>query len=59
MELRRRAEEGREQFKRVRRGWCLGDKAFRKELLGQTQEQMKEHHFGEEWVETEQEEAKE
>jgi len=35
----------------------LGDKAFRKELLGQMKEQMKEHHFGEERAETEQEEA--
>ena len=35
----------------------MGDKAFRKELLGQMKEQMKEHHFGEERMETEQEEA--
>jgi len=59
MELRRRAEDGSGQFKGVRRGWCLGDKAFRKELLGQMKEQMKEHHFGEERAETEQEEAEE
>ncbi len=57
MELRRRAEDGCGQFKGVRRGWCLGDKAFRQELLGQMKEQMREHHFGEERAETEQEEA--
>ena len=35
----------------------MGDKAFRKELLGQMKEQMREHHFGEERLETEQEQA--
>jgi REP element-mobilizing transposase RayT len=57
MELRRRAENGPGQFKEVRRGWCLGDKAFRKELLAQMKEQMREHHSGEERAETEQEQA--
>ena len=57
MELRRRAQDEPGQFKRVRRGWCLGDKAFRKELLGQMKAQMKEHDFGEERAETEQEQA--
>ena len=36
------------QFKLLRRGWCLGEKAFRKELLAQMKEQMGEHHYGEE-----------
>jgi len=58
MELRR-WEDQPEQWKRVRRGWCLGDKAFRKELLAQMKEQMGEHHYGEERVETEQERAEE
>ncbi len=57
MELRRQAEAGPGQFRAVRRGWCLGDKAFRKELLAQMKEQMGEHHYGEERVETEQERA--
>lgn len=57
MELRRQAEDAPGQFKAVRRGWCLGDKAFRKELLAQMKEQMGEHHFGEERMETEQERA--
>jgi REP element-mobilizing transposase RayT len=59
MELRRQTEDGSGQFKAVRRGWCLGDKAFRKELLAQMKEQMGEHHYGEERVETEQERAEE
>ena len=36
MELRRAAEDG-EEFKPLRRGWCVGGEAFRKELLGQMQ----------------------
>ena len=57
MELRRQTEDGPGQFKTVRRGWCLGDKAFRQELLAQMKEQMGEHHYGEERAETEQEQA--
>ena len=57
MELRRQTEDGPGQFKTVRRGWCLGDKAFRKELLAQMKEQMGEHHYGEDRAETEQEQA--
>jgi putative transposase len=47
MERIRRAEEAPGQFKAVRRGWCLGDKEFRKELLAQMKEQVREHHYGE------------
>ena len=57
MELRRQAGDGPGAFKTVRRGWCLGDKAFRKGLLAQMKEQMGEHHYGEERAETEQERA--
>jgi REP element-mobilizing transposase RayT len=57
MEMRRQTEDGPRQFKAVRRGWCLGDMAFRKELLAQMKEQMGEHHYGEERAETEQEQA--
>jgi REP element-mobilizing transposase RayT len=56
MELRRQQDDPG-QFKAVRRGWCLGDKAFRKELLAQMKEQMGEHHYGEERAETDQERA--
>jgi REP element-mobilizing transposase RayT len=57
MELRRRAEDGPGPFKAVRRGWCLGDKKFRKELLAQMKEQVREHHYGEERLQSQQEEA--
>lgn len=32
----RRAQEDDGELKRIRRGWCLGSKAFREELLAQT-----------------------
>src|ERR1043166_3329636 len=57
MELRRQAEENPGQLKALRRGWCFGDKLFRKELLAQMKEQIAEHHFGEERTETEEEQA--
>src|ERR1035437_6770490 len=56
MELRR-WEDQPEQWKRVRRGWCLGDEAFRKELLGQMKEQAGASHYGEELQELAEEKA--
>jgi REP element-mobilizing transposase RayT len=50
MELRRAAEDDPAQLKALQRGWCLGDKAFREELLAQMSQQMGEHHYGEERV---------
>ena len=57
MELRRRVEDGPGQFKQVRREWCLGDQAFRTELLAQMKEPRREHNFGEDRAETEQAQA--
>ena len=57
MESRRESEASPGEFKALRRGWYLGDKAFRKELLAQMKEQMGEHHYGEERVETGEEKA--
>jgi len=57
MELRRAAEADPAPLKAVRRGWCLGGKAFRQELLKQMKEQMGEHHYGEERAQTEAEQA--
>jgi len=51
LEARRGAEEG-EEFKPIRRGWCLGEEAFRKELLAQMSERLGAEHFGEERAET-------
>jgi len=45
------------EFKALRRGWCLGGKGFRKELLAQMKEQMGEHHYGEQREEAEAERA--
>ena len=44
----RRAGEREQEYKAVRRGWCLGDKLFRKELLAQISERRGEWHYGEE-----------
>jgi hypothetical protein len=46
MEERRWAELD-EEWRPIRRGWYLGDKKFRKELLAQMKEQRTEHHYGE------------
>ena len=51
MEERRGTEEG-EEFKPIRRGWCLGEEKFREELLTQMNERMGAEHYGEERVET-------
>ncbi len=48
MELRRRAEQDPKQLKALRRGWCLGGEAFRKELLAQMTEGLGENHYGQE-----------
>src|SRR5438094_9869569 len=57
MEERQRQEGGREVWTPVRRGWCLGEVAFRKELLAQVSEQRGAHHYGAELQEGEEEEA--
>ena len=53
----RRHEQNAPEFKAVRRGWCMGDKAFRKELLAQMQERRGPHHYGEECLEADQSRA--
>lgn len=57
MQWRQQTDESHEDLKRVRRGWYLGDNAFRKELLAQMKERMGEHHYGEERVEADEERA--
>jgi REP element-mobilizing transposase RayT len=46
MELRRQ-ENGREEFKPMERGWCLGREEFRQELLEQVSTPAGPSHFGE------------
>jgi putative transposase len=54
---RRRVEADDPEWKAVRRGWCLGDRAFRKELLAQISERAGESHCGEELRESAEEKA--
>ena len=52
LEERRGAEEGRE-CKAIRRGWCLGEETFRKELLARMSQRLGAEHYGPERAETE------
>jgi REP element-mobilizing transposase RayT len=52
MQVRHREEDGTDNHQAIRRGWCLGGNAFRKELLAQMRERMGEHHYGYERAET-------
>jgi hypothetical protein len=54
---RRGAEDDRE-YRRIRRGWCLGEEAFRKELLGQMAGRAGENHYAEERQESDGEKAR-
>jgi putative transposase len=56
LEERRRQEDPR-QYKALRRGWFLGDRTFRKELLAQMAERVGESHYGAERQETGEEKA--
>ena len=51
------SQENTEDYKPLRRGWCLGDKAFRKELLGQMAERVGQSHYGGERQESGEEKA--
>jgi putative transposase len=53
----RRGSMDPQTLKAVRRGWCLGDVAFRKELLEQMGSRMGQHHGGDERHETAETEA--
>jgi hypothetical protein len=56
MEASRRAEVIGE-YRNIRRGWCYGEEAFRRELLLQASQQMGEHHYGRERRESEEDKA--
>ncbi len=53
----RRAGERDQDYKAVRRGWFLGDKAFKQELLAQMGERRGEWHYREELRESAEERA--
>jgi len=57
LEEQRRQEGWEEVWKPVRRGWYLGEAAFRMELLAQLSEQRGAHHYGTELQEGEEEKA--
>jgi REP element-mobilizing transposase RayT len=57
LEERRGAEDKPEAWAGVRRGWCLGEEAFRKELLAQVSERRGAHHYGAELHEGEEAKA--
>jgi len=42
----RRAQDDPEEYGRIRRGWCWGEEAFRKELLAQVEERRGASHYG-------------
>jgi hypothetical protein len=56
MEARRAAEDG-SGHKQIRRGWCLGDEAFRQELLAQVDTKAGPNHYGAELGESAQAKA--
>ena len=58
VEARRSAEEGG-TYQPIRRGWFLGEKTLKKELLAQMKEQMGAEHYGEERQETAEAQAEE
>jgi len=53
----RRVFEVGSEYKTIRRGWCLGEKTFRQELLAQMTERIGAEHYGTERVETDVEKA--
>jgi len=53
----RRAQDSADDYGRIRRGWCWGDEAFRKELLAQVEEKRGASHYGAELQESATEKA--
>jgi REP element-mobilizing transposase RayT len=45
------------EYNKIRRGWCYGEEAFRRELLLQASQQMGEHHYGHERKESAEDKA--
>ena len=46
METRRRSEDDEQEWRPLRRGWCLGSEEFKKQMLAKIEEQLGEHHSG-------------
>src|SRR5439155_24074878 len=54
----RRGEEAGADYRGIRRGWCLGEEEFRKELLDQMGERVGENHYAQERQESSEEKAR-
>ena len=54
----RRAQADGDEFKPIRRGWCLGDETFRQELLAQAHTRVSESHHARTRRETTEEKAR-
>ena len=48
----RRQQDAPAEYGRIRRGWCLGEEAFRQELLAQVGERRGAEHYGAELAES-------
>lgn len=53
----RRFSDDPEAYSKIRRGWCLGDKTFRKELLASMGERMGSEHYGDDRHESDEHKA--
>ena len=53
----RRKSEAQSDYRPIRRGWCLGDEAFHKELLEQVGAGLGANHFGAQRVESQEDQA--
>ncbi len=54
----RRAQETQTDYRQLRRGWCLGEEGFRKELLSAASERLGPTHYGSERRESDEEKAR-
>ena len=54
----RRLKAGAQEYAKIGRGWCWGEKALRKELLEQMPERIGPGHYGQDRRETAQQKAK-
>jgi putative transposase len=54
----RRAQESEADYRPLRRGWCLGDEQFRRELLSAASEHLGPAHYGSDRRESDQEKAR-
>lgn len=54
----RRASEDKQEYQKIRRGWCYGQERFRQELLERMAGRAGEHHYAEDRRESEEQKAR-